>query len=168
MTGIRTFLERHLQSIFDSDLDTYHATSVEDLTIYEWYVTPHRIDGIPFHDFMMTEAARPDSPASVLDPSGEREGAEGARNRRFDLANYKEQVYGDCAICSYTLLVSSGTPAGVQVRAHNESRVLVRFDEGWKIAHVHKSPAWSAPFSPPGPFRRHKHAKGGRPSHSGR
>ncbi|MFW6184907.1 MAG: protein kinase, partial [Chloroflexota bacterium] len=28
---------------------------------------------------------------------------------------------------------------------HNESRVLIRQDGGWKVVHVHKSPAWQAP-----------------------
>ena len=48
---IRDFLHKHLQAIFDSDLQTYHTTTVPELTLYEWYITPHRVDGIPFHDF---------------------------------------------------------------------------------------------------------------------
>jgi len=150
MSEVRRTLEKHLQSIIEADLATYHATTAEDLRLYEWYVTPHRIDGLPFHDFLMTEAARPDSAAQALDPTPA-SGASGDKARvRFDLANYDEQVYGDAAICSYTLLVSSGTPSGVTVRSHNESRVLVRQAGHWKVVHVHKSPAWNAPFSPPG------------------
>ena len=49
------FLLTHLQSIMDNDLDSYHATTSVDLTLYEWWVTPHRLDGLPFHDFMMLE-----------------------------------------------------------------------------------------------------------------
>ncbi|UZX16699.1 hypothetical protein KQ693_06625 [Thermus sp. PS18] len=30
---------------------------------------------------------------------------------------------------------------GVPAREVNESRVAVRFSEGWKVVHVHKSPA---------------------------
>ncbi len=153
---VRTVLERHLQAILDNDLAAYHATTVPELTLYEWYVTPHRIDGIPFHDFMMTESARPDTPAialsipegTALDPAG-RGGAADKTRQRYDLANYHEQGYGDCAICSYTLLVTRGAADGVSVRSHNESRVLVRFGAEWKVVHVHKSPAWKAPYEPP-------------------
>jgi hypothetical protein len=50
---ILEFLLQHLQSMQENDLDGYHITTHPDLTLYEWWVTPHRIDGIPFHDFMM-------------------------------------------------------------------------------------------------------------------
>ncbi len=150
MSDLRRTLERHLQSIFDCDLGAYHATTAEDLTLYEWYVTPQRIDGMPFHDFLMTEAARPDSAALALDPSPSSGSPTEKARVRFDLANYHEQVYGDTAICSYTLLVSKGTSTGVTVRSHNESRVLVRRGGDWRVVHVHKSPAWNAPFGPPG------------------
>mgnify|MGYP001614871495 CR=1 FL=1 len=140
-------LHRHLQSVFDSDLETYHATTTEDLTLYEWFVTPHRIDGVPFHDFMMTEAARPDTTGQALDPSA---GAGSEKPRtRYDLANLRGQQYGDTAIFSYTMLLSQGASAGVRVRSYNESRVLIKFDEGWKVVHGHKAPAWNAPFQPP-------------------
>ena len=49
---ILEFLVNHIQSIMKYDIETYHATTSADLTLYEWFVTPHRIDGIAFHDFM--------------------------------------------------------------------------------------------------------------------
>ena len=70
-------------------------------------------------------------------------------NSRLDLSNLRIQRYGDTAIASYTLLVSSGTPGGVQVIAHNESRVMVKLDGKWMVVHVHKSPAWQAPHVVP-------------------
>jgi len=146
--AVRAVLERHLQAILDNDLASYHATTVPELTLYEWYVAPHRIDGLAFHDFLMTESARPDTPATALDPAGQADPVHKTR-QRFDLANYHEQLYGDCAICCYTLLVSRGTADGVAVRSHNESRVLARFGDEWKVVHVHKSPAWKAPYEPP-------------------
>ena len=164
--SVRLVLERHLQSILDCDVNAYHASTIPELTLYEWYVTPHRIDGLGFHDFLMTESARPDTPAiaprialsipegipegTALDPSGRAGNApdkfpsEKARER-FDLANYREQLYGDCAVCCYTLLISRATSQGTTVRSHNETRVLVRKDGVWKVVHVHKSPAWNAP-----------------------
>lgn len=116
---IRSFLQRHLQSILESDLETYHATTAEDLTLYEWWVTPHRIDGLPFHDFMTESNARRGTVFGAQD-------AVEAAPTRFDLANLHIQHYGDTAIASYTLLISTATPEGVRVAAHNESRVMVR------------------------------------------
>jgi hypothetical protein len=153
MSEIREFLKQHLQAIFDFDLDHYHASTVPELTLYEWYITPHRIDGIPFHDFLMTEANR--AGAVPLTGTGLfKEGADAAplpeRPRvRFDLANYAEQRYGDTAIASYTLLVSTSAAGGVSVVSYNESRVLVKFAEGWKVVHVHKSPTYKGPLQAP-------------------
>ena len=67
---------------------------------------------------------------------------------RYDLANLKIQEYGDCAIASYTLLQSRGEAGGVSVTSHNESRVMVKQADGWQVVHVHKSPAWNAPYQP--------------------
>ena len=42
-------LDRHLKSIWAGDLATYRATTGEDVTFYEWYISTQRIDGIDFH-----------------------------------------------------------------------------------------------------------------------
>ena len=142
---IHQFLLEHLEAIRCNDIAHYHATTSPELTLYEWWVTPHRIDGIPFHDFMMTANA-------------ERGTVFGAESRgeppaeadfRLDLANLHIQRYDNTAIASYTLLVSTRSAAGVQVAAHNESRVIVKIDGNWQIVHVHKSPAWHAPHIAP-------------------
>ncbi len=134
------FLKVHLQSVQDNDIQTYHETTADDLTLYEWWVTPQRIDGLPFHEFMMTANAE----------QGTVFGSEGKAKSptRFDLSNLHIQNYGDCAIASYTLLISTTSPEGVKVAAHNESRVMVKQNEAWKVVHVHKSPAWQAPHIP--------------------
>jgi len=141
MDEIETFLRRHLQGIMENDLQAYHETTADDLTLYEWWVTPHRLDGLPFHDFMMESNAR----------RGTVFGAESQEPAkvRFDLSNLRLQRYGDCAIASYTLLTSTAGASGVTVAAHNESRVMVRFESGWKVVHVHKSPAYQAPHVDP-------------------
>lgn len=142
---IEAFLRRHLEAVLHNDLETYHATTHPDLTLYEWWVTPHRLDGLEFHDFMMAENARRGSVFGVeSDTAGS--GAEGIR---LDLANLHIQRYGDTAIASYTLLTSAGGPVGVRVAAHNESRVMVRLEGRWQVVHVHKSPAWPAPHLQP-------------------
>lgn len=126
------FLERHLRSVYEGDWATYEATTYEELSLYEWFVTPHRLDGLAFHRFML-----------------ERKWATGGKPFRIDLLEKRLQRYGDVAIFSYTLLVSveagepeeNGKGGGLRHTAVNESRVAVRFPEGWKVVHVHKSPA---------------------------
>ena len=140
---IYSFLVAHLEGIFVNNLDRYHKTTHPELSLYEWWVTPHRIDGLPFHNYMMESNARLGS-VFGLDPQ------KGIEPRpRFDLANLLIQRYDNTAIASYTLLTSRTTESGVVVRAHNESRVMVKFEHGWQVVHVHKSPAWNAPYQPP-------------------
>ncbi|NTW12870.1 MAG: SnoaL-like domain-containing protein [Anaerolineales bacterium] len=134
------FLKKHLQSIQDNDTKTYNETTAEDLTLYEWWVTPHRIDGLPFHEFMMASNAER---GTVFGAEGK-----GKSPTRFDLSNLHIQSYGDTAIASYTLLISTATADGVKVASHNESRVMVELNGMLKVVHVHKSPAWQAPHVP--------------------
>ena len=138
MDEIETFLRRHLLGIQENDIASYHETTSPDLTLYEWWVTPHRIDGLPFHEFMMTANAEK---GTVFGAEAKGEKAK----TRFDLSNLLIQRYGDCAVASYTLLTSTSTAGGVKVAAHNETRVMVKLDGAWKVAHAHKSPAYSAP-----------------------
>ncbi len=137
---VHDFLLGHLKSIQENDLAAYHATSAPDLTLYEWWVTPHRIDGLPFHDFMMESNA---SRGAVFGSDAKQKA-----ESRFDLSNLSIQRYGDAAIASYTMLVSTALPEGVQVVSHNESRVMVKQAGQWKVVHVHKSPSWAAPHVP--------------------
>ncbi|MCX6058133.1 MAG: nuclear transport factor 2 family protein [Chloroflexi bacterium] len=136
---VHEFLLEHLSGIMNNDIPSYHETTAEDLTLYEWWVTPHRLDGLPFHEFMMTSNA---SRGTVF-------GAQEKGESRFDLSNLLIQRYGDTAIASYTLLISTLVPDGVKTAAHNESRVMVKLSGKWKIVHVHKSPAYAAPHVQP-------------------
>lgn len=137
---IQEFLLKHLRSVQENDTPTYHETTAADLTLYEWWVTPHRLDGLPFHEFMMESNAK----------RGAVFGAEGEpAPTRFDLSNLHIQRYGETAIASYTLLVSTASAQGVKVAAHNETRVIVKIAGQWKVVHVHKSPAYSAPHVDP-------------------
>jgi hypothetical protein len=45
-------------------------------------------------------------------------------------------------------MVSMAREDGITHRMHNESRVLVKREGRWQIVHVHKSPAWPAPYQP--------------------
>lgn len=137
---VHEFLLKHLQAVHDNDLETYRATSAEDLAVYEWWLTPHRIDGLPFHEFMITSDAK--RQAKRKHDNGVEEHV---MQSRFDLANLRIQRYGDSAIASYTLLVSTSLADSEHVEAHNESRVMVKLNGIWKVVHVHKSPCWNAP-----------------------
>ncbi|MFH1184932.1 MAG: nuclear transport factor 2 family protein [Chloroflexota bacterium] len=138
---VHEFLLRHLKAIQENDTAMYNGTTAPDLTLYEWWITPHRIEGLPFHEFMMgSNAGR-----GTVFGSDAKQSVE----TRFDLANLSIQRYGDAAIASYTLLVSSALPDGVQVVSHNESRVMVKQAGTWKVVHVHKSPAWPASHTQP-------------------
>jgi ketosteroid isomerase-like protein len=91
----------------------------------------------------------------MMDTNAQRGSVFGAEDQgtraksRFDLANLHIQRYGEAAIASYTLLISTALPQGVKVAAHNESRVMVKIEGKWKVVHVHKSPAWGAPHVQP-------------------
>lgn len=125
------FLHRHLESIFNRDSEAYAATTAEDLSLYEWFVAPHRQDGLDFHFFM-------------IDHSWAGTGAD----FRYDLLEPRLQLYGDTAIVSYTFMLTVAGEEGISHRTHNESRVLIHGDDGWKVVHVHKSPGWQAPPRP--------------------
>ena len=125
------FLHRHLQSLFTRDAATYRATTSEELSLYEWFVTPHRQDGLDFHFFMIEHGW-----------SGTSD------NFRYDLLEPRLQLYGNSAVVSYTFMLSKTGPDGISHQSHNESRVLVKGEEGWQVVHVHKSPAWQAPRDP--------------------
>jgi ketosteroid isomerase-like protein len=126
------FLERHLTSIFSLDVETYKATTSEELSLYEWFVTPHRQDGLDFHYFMIDHAWA------------------GRGDYRYDLLEPRVQIYGDTAVVSYSFMLTRvGDDGRLDHQTHNESRVLVKGEDGWKVVHVHKSPAWQSPKNPP-------------------
>ncbi len=126
-------LRAHLDTVYSGDAAGYAASVTSDLSLYEWFVTPHRQDGVDLHLFMIDH------------------GWAGTQGEwRYDLLEPKLQLYGEAAIVSYTLMLTVSRPGGLSHRTHNESRVLVKQDGRWKVAHVHKSPAWRAPLSGPG------------------
>ena len=129
---ILAFLDRHLNSVFTQDAETYRATTSEELSLYEWFVTPHRQDGLDFHFFMIDHTW-----------------AGTGGDFRYDLLEPRVQIYGDTAVVSYTfMLIRAAADGSLTHRTHNESRVLVKAVNSWQVVHVHKSPAWQAPYNP--------------------
>jgi hypothetical protein len=129
-TEIWEFLHKHLQSIFTKDVETYKATTSEELSLYEWFITPHRQDGLDFHLFMIDHAW-----------------AGTGGDFRYDLWEPRVQIFGEgsetvTAVVSYTFMLTIAHADGTMThRSHNESRVLVKENGQWQIVHVHKSPA---------------------------
>lgn len=76
---IYEFLLKHLKSVQDNDVAAYRDTSAPELTLYEWWITPQRIDGLPFHEFMMESNA---SRGTVFGSD-----AQQRAESRFDLSN---------------------------------------------------------------------------------
>lgn len=121
---IWAFLHRHLQSIFNRDAAAYQATTAADLSLYEWFITPHRQDGLDFHLFMIANSW-----------------AGTQNNFRYDLWEPRLQCFGDTAIVTYTFMLTLVGENGLRHRSHNETRVLVKREGNWQVVHVHKSPA---------------------------
>jgi len=86
------FLYKHINSIIENDIATYHETTNKDLTLYEWFVTPHRIDGIPFHDFMMESNG---AKGTVFGSDVKADHENNQIKSRFDLSNLHIQQYGN-------------------------------------------------------------------------
>lgn len=122
--SVWAFVELHLMSIFNGDWETYKATTAEDLSLYEYWVLPHRQDGIDFHQFMIENnwMGKPTA-------------------QRIDLFEKRCQLYGNTAIVTYTFLLSQAYPDGIRRHSHNETRVLIHDGHDWKVVHVHKSPS---------------------------
>ena len=125
-TDILAFVRRHLEAVFGGDWETYQATTAPDLTLYEHFVTPHRQEGLDFHRFMI-----------------EHNWATSGRDHHVSMLEPRVQLLagGAVAVVSYTLLVSVAGDGGVAHRSSNETRVLEKWEGGWRVVHVHKSPA---------------------------
>ncbi|HID34333.1 MAG TPA: protein kinase [Anaerolineae bacterium] len=131
-------LDRSLQAIWDGDADAYAALTAEDVSFFEWYISPVRIDGLDFHlrEILVHRAAW----AGVEDLVGLR--------IEHEVLQPRIQVYGKTAILTYTLFVRVLQGTRVQHLSHNETRVFHNFGEedawDWKLVHCHKSPIVTA------------------------
>ena len=114
---------RMLEAIHTGDADTYGKLSTPDLSCYE-DVCAYRIDGLEFHLTLIRQMAQ--NPA--------------LRPARFDMLTPRVQVYGDTGIVTYTRLMTyddGGTP---RWSTFNETRVFVKQEGAWRMAHFHRSP----------------------------
>ena len=126
-------LDRSLQAIWDGDADAYAALTAEDVSFFEWYISPVRIDGLDFHlrEIKVHRAAWAGA-----------ESLEGLQIQH-EILQPRIQVYGKTAILTYTLLVRVLQGDRVSHISHNETRVFHDFGDAvpdWRLVHCHKSP----------------------------
>ncbi len=111
-----------LDAMYTSNPEVHERHSAEDMSSYEWYIAPQRIDGLQFHLELI-------------------KGGGNGEPSRLDLLTPRIQVYGDTAIVSYTLLKTTLSEAAPpQFSTMNETRVFVKLEGIWKMVHLHKSP----------------------------
>ncbi len=131
-------LDRSLQTIWDGDADAYAALTSEDVSFYEWYISPQRIDGLDFH---LREILVHRTTVGGADDTTD-------LHIEHEILQPRIQVYGDTAIITYTLFVRAVQGGRVQHLSHNESRVYHNFGAAdapdWKLVHCHKSPIATA------------------------
>ena len=111
-----------LDAMYTANPDVHRQHSADDMSSYEWYIAPQRIDGLAFHLGLI-------------------EGGGNGEPSRLDMLTPRVQIYGDTAIVSYTLLKTTLTEtAPPQFSTINEARVFVKLAGIWKMVHLHKSP----------------------------
>jgi len=124
---------RLLESVYRQDVEYYRAHSAEDMSAYEWFIAPGRIDGVDFH--------------LHLTASGGMTGV--SEQARVDLIAPRVQIVGaagDVAVVTFTLLVtypgadSGGGRGKPTFYTDNQTRVLVKDGDLWEMVHFHRSP----------------------------
>ena len=115
---------RMLDAMYSGNPEVHRTHSAADMSSYEWYIAPQRIDGAEFH-LKLIEA-----------------GGNGTLGF-WEMLTPRVQVYGDTAIVNYTLLkTASGTEGqAASFSTMNETRVFVMLAGVWQMVHLHKSPA---------------------------
>ena len=139
--AILDVLDRNLQSIWDGDTEAYRATTAEDVSFFEWYISPQRVDGIDFHlrELRVHRAV----------VSGGVDTSQDCESRiEHEILQPRVQVYGATVIVTFTLLIRAVSDTGVVHKSHNETRVFHNFGTAeapeWKLVHCHKSPVATA------------------------
>ena len=130
-TLILDLIDRQLRCIWEGDAETYRSTTAEDVSFYEWYISPQRIDGLDFHlrEIRVHAAALADSDDNRIE---------------HEILQPRVQIYDNTAIATYTLFVRAVSNGRVMHKSHHETRVFHNFgtadEPRWLLVHCHKSP----------------------------
>jgi len=114
-----------LEAILKGDVETYRRHTAPDISSFEWYIAPYRIDTLDFHLNLLEQTAR----------RGPQEGL------RFDVLTPRVQLLGRTAVVTYTLLVTRPREGSSFFEITNETRVFTQEGDRWVMVHLHKSPA---------------------------
>jgi ketosteroid isomerase-like protein len=120
------FVRRMLEAIHGGDAEAYAAMCDEDVSCFETDVAPYRIDTLTFHTQLVGEMKRLGAYSTLV---------------RADLLTPRVQIYGDAAVVTYTRLMTYAEDGRPHWARFNETRVLVRRTDGWKMVHFHRSDA---------------------------
>lgn len=138
--SVLAVLKRNLYSAWLSHEETYRATTAEDVSFFEWYVSPYRIDGIDCH-LRELQAER-----ALADQGAPHQPDEGKVT--LEIVQPRVQIYGETAIATYMLLIREIDGESVRRRLNNQTRVFHnlggRDAPEWKLVHCHKSPIVTA------------------------
>ena len=112
---IMEVLERNLRSIWEGDVDAYQETTSENLSFFEWYISPQRIDGLDFH----LRELRVHKDVMSGDQS------EGSKIEH-EILQPRIQDFGATVVVTYTLLIRAVTSVTALVALLKESCMLPR------------------------------------------
>ncbi|MCC6446481.1 MAG: nuclear transport factor 2 family protein [Armatimonadetes bacterium] len=118
-------LETMLEAVFKGDVETYRQHTAGDISSFEWYIAPYRIDTLDFHLNLLAQAAA----------KGPQEGF------RFDILTPRVQLLSRAAVVTYSLLVTRFEEGQPVFETTNETRVFSQEGSRWVMVHLHKSPA---------------------------
>lgn len=121
-------LQTLIQAVYRQDVALYKQLVAPDVSSFESDVAPYRIDTLDFHLNLLTHQGSRRAQGDV----------------RVDILTPRIQIYGDCAIATYTLLVTRASSNGIGFAATNETRVFIRRGDQWIMVHLHRSPAASS------------------------
>lgn len=120
--GVLDAVQKLLDAVSHCDTGAYSQLVAEDVSAFEFDVSPYRIDGIDFHLNLMKEKGKRLRPTqvSILTP--------------------RVQRFGNIAIASYTRLNTVWDEDGEpEFDNCNETRVFERREGTWVMVHFHRS-----------------------------
>ena len=105
-TEVLAITEQMLKAMYTADPEVHRTHCAEDMSSFEWYIAPYRIDGLDFH-LRLIEAGGNGEPSHL------------------DMLTPRVQVYGDTAIVNYTLLktVAHGNRAAAVLHSQRDAGV---------------------------------------------
>ena len=109
-----------LHSIRKGDNDFYKKHVSAELTCFEPESQGNLVDGLPFHEFFMTNF-------KTTDPY------------HLELIKPTIKVYGDTGYTAYTMVILKKTDEKAVMTKVNETRIWNRENGSWRMVHFHRS-----------------------------